>query len=55
MNKILLQLKLKTRSFKLIRNFHSAQKKLFEGLQTDICVGVEGCPGNPQAYGLDHP
>jgi hypothetical protein len=55
MNKMLLQLKLKTRRFKLIRIFHSAQKEKFEGLQTEICVGIEGCPGHPQAYGLGHP
>ena len=32
----------------------SAQKTKFEDLQTEICVGVEGCLGHPQAYGLNH-
>jgi hypothetical protein len=30
------------------------KKPKLEGLQSEICVGAEGCLGHPQAYGLDH-
>ena len=32
----------------------SAQKTKFEDFQTEVGVGVEGCLGHPQAYGLNH-
>jgi hypothetical protein len=31
------------------------KKQKFEDLQTEIFADVEGCQGNPQGYGLDHP
>ena len=32
----------------------SAQKTKFEDLQTEICVGAEGCFEHTQSYGLNH-
>jgi hypothetical protein len=45
----------KTRHSKLNETHIVLKKQMFEALQIEICVDVEGCLGNLQAYGPDHP
>ena len=52
------QIKEKVKRLKKTLQVHryssSAKKTKFEDLQTEVGVGVEGCLGHPQAYGLNH-
>jgi hypothetical protein len=47
--------KQKTRRSKLNETLIVLKKQKFEDLQIELFVDIEGCRGNTQAYGLDHP